>query len=371
MRSKSIVASALVAVVALGGCSFLSNSPAATVNGTEISDGSLQDELSAIRDNKSYRDLVEQGLQSTQTGESAGTFDTTFIARLLTQRVYYELIESELKRRKVKIVDADLASVRESVVEQVGGKAVFDKFAGGYQDQLVRQRALFKKLNEAFANELGSGKPETYFKEHADEFVQGCASHILISTQDVDPVAAKAEATAVKARLDKGEDFATVAKEVSDDPGSGEKGGDLGCVGKGQFVPEFEEALFSLPIGELSELVESQFGFHLIVVKERKTPTYQEAKAEVEQVLAAMGSQELEKFLVTSSSKAKVTIDKRYGTWEISKGATDGTPDGVGSVVPPEGPTTTTTSPKPGAGSLPSGTSGLQPPGAPQSPPAP
>lgn len=354
-RSKPIVIAALLAVVSVSGCSLLSNSPAATVNGVEISDGSLQDELSAIRDNKSYRDLVEQGMQAAQTGESVGSFDTTFIARLLTQRVYYELIKKELERRKVKITDADLTPLREGVIQQVGGKPVFDKFSKGYQDQLVLQRALFKKLNETLANELGAGKPETYFKEHADEFVQGCASHILISTQDKDPEAARAEATEVKARLDKGADFATVAKEVSDDPGSGQQGGDLGCVGKGQFVPEFEEALFTLPIGELSGLVESQFGFHLIIVKERKTPTYEEAKAEVEAALGRLASMELEKFLVKASGDAKVSVDKRYGTWVIQKGATDGTPDGVGIIVPPKGPTTTTTTAKPGTEVVPPG----------------
>lgn len=360
LRAKSVVAAALVAVVALGGCSILSNSPAATVNGAKISDGSLQDELSAIRDNKTYRDLVEQGMQAAQAGEAPGTFDTTFIARLLTQRVYYELIEGELARRKAKIVDAELTAVRSVVIEQVGGKKVFESFADGYQDQLVRQRALFKKLNDVFAEdvlkeEVGKGGPEAYFKAHADEFVQGCASHILVSSQDKGLEAARAEAAALKARLDKGADFATLAKESSSDTGSAQQGGDLGCVGKGKFVPEFEEALFSLPIGQVSDPIQTQFGFHLILVRERRTPTYEEAKTDVAAVINGLSSRKLEKFLVTASGSAKVSVDKRYGKWEIQKGATDGTPDGVGIVVPPKGPTTTTTTAKTGAGSLPSG----------------
>lgn len=356
-------------VLGVGGCGILSNSPAATVNGREISDGSLQDELSAIRDNESYRNLVEQGMQASQTGESPGTFDTTFIARLLTQRVYYELIEEELKSRKVKISDAELTAVREVVVEQVGGKKVFESFPGGYQNQLVRQRALFKKLNDLLSQDVlekesgkgGKGGAKAYFEKHAEEFVQGCASHILISTQDKDPEAAKAEALEIKARLDKGADFATVAKESSADPGSGQQGGDLGCVGKGKFVPEFEEALFSLPLGQLSEPVQTQFGFHLILVKERRTPTYEEAEADVAAAISAMSAQELEAFLIEASGDAEVTVDKRYGAWEIQKGATDGTPDGVGIIVAPKGPTTTTTAVS-GESPLPQGAPGAESP---------
>ncbi len=365
LRAKSVVAAALVAVVALGGCSILSNSPAATVNGNEISDGSLQDELSAVRDNETYRKLVEQGMQAAQAGEAPGTFDTTFIARLLTQRVYYELIEGELARRKTKIVDAELTAVRAVVIEQVGGEKVFESFPEGYQDQLVRQRALFKKLNDVFAEdvlkeEVGKGGAKAYFAAHADEFMQGCASHILVSSQDKELEAAGAEAAALKVRLDKGADFATLAKESSSDTGSAPEGGDLGCVGKGKFVPEFEAALFALPIGQVSDPIQTQFGFHLILVRERKTPTYEEAKADVAAVISGLSAQKLEEFLVTASGSAKVSVDKRYGAWEIQKGAADGTPDGVGIVVPPKGPTTTTTV-KPGAGSLPSGTPDVGP----------
>lgn len=344
-RSRSL-AIGLVVLFVIGGCGVLSNSPAATVNGRDISDASLQDELSAIRDNPTYRSRVEQGMQTSQSGESPGTFDTTFIARLLTQRVYYELIEAELTKRKAKITEADLKEVRPLVIQQVGDEKVFKSFPKDYQDQLIRQRALFKKLNELFAKDIDGGNPKSYFDKHADEFVQGCSSHILISSQDKDPEAAKAEAVALKAKIAKGADFAQVAKESSGDPGSAQQGGDLGCVGKGSFVPEFEAALFSLPLGVVSDPIQTQYGYHLILVRERKQPTYQEAKANVQAAIAALSSQELEKFLIKSSERAKVSIDKRYGTWEIKKGATDGTPDGVGVVVPPKAPgTTTTTSP--------------------------
>jgi len=93
------------------------------------------------------------------------------------------------------------------------------------------------------------------------------ASHILIRFGD-DKEAAKAKAEAILADLKNGADFATVAKEKSEDPGSGAKGGDLGRFGRGRMVKPFEDAAFALKKpGELSGLVESQFGYHILKLK--------------------------------------------------------------------------------------------------------
>ncbi|WGR94425.1 peptidylprolyl isomerase [Bradyrhizobium sp. ISRA443] len=102
------------------------------------------------------------------------------------------------------------------------------------------------------------------------------ARHILVETED--------EAKAIKAELDKGADFAELAKKKSKDPGASD-GGDLGFFTKEQMVPEFSAVAFSLEPGKISDPVKSQFGWHIIKVEEkrnRKAPDFNQVKGQIE-----------------------------------------------------------------------------------------
>jgi peptidyl-prolyl cis-trans isomerase C len=117
---------------------------------------------------------------------------------------------------------------------------------------------------EALANSTYKSNPKRF-----DLPEETRARHILIRLETAD---AKAKASEILADLQKGADFATVAKDKSQDPGSASQGGDLGFFAKGRMVAVFEDALAKLTKpGELSGLVESQFGFHIIKLEERKS----------------------------------------------------------------------------------------------------
>ena len=129
-----------------------------------------------------------------------------------------------------------------------------------------------------------------YYEANESEFNKGKevkARHILLRVaQDADEATVaeiKAKAEEILQQLNAGADFATMAQEHSEDPGSAANGGDLGFFTKGRMVPEFEEAAFALDSGEISDLVKTQFGFHILTVDEirEEEDPYGNAKPEI------------------------------------------------------------------------------------------
>ncbi len=114
------------------------------------------------------------------------------------------------------------------------------------------------------------------------------ARHVLVEKED--------EAKAALARIRKGEDFAKVAAELSKDPGSGKEGGDLGYFAQDRMVPEFGAVAFRLKVGDISEPVQTQFGWHIIKVEDKRTkplPKFEDVKGEIETYLVRKAQQDV------------------------------------------------------------------------------
>src|SRR5437867_6967361 len=133
-----------------------------------------------------------------------------------------------------------------------------------------------------------------YYEQHQAEYrlpERVTAQHILFKTQEKKPeevAAIRQKAREVLERAKKGEDFAALAKQFSEDTSAG-NGGDLGSFGRGQMVPEFEQAAFSLAPGAISDLVQTQFGIHIIKVKEKqeaRTRPFDEMKEAVRPIVS-------------------------------------------------------------------------------------
>ena len=147
--------------------------------------------------------------------------------------------------------------------------------------------------------DLGSGTPDdaalkAYYAEHKADWEELKGRHILIRMQgsrvplrpnekDLTDEEALAKTKELRAKIIAGADFAVVAKAESDDTGSGANGGDLGSFTKGRMVPEFETAAFALKVGEISQPVKTQFGYHLIQIQEHNNKTFEDVKTEVAQ----------------------------------------------------------------------------------------
>lgn len=149
---------------------------------------------------------------------------------------------------------------------------------------------------------------EDYYNTHKEEFSlpeRTKASHILVKTEE--------EAKAVLDELSKGKAFEDLAKEKSLDSSS-KKGGDIGYFTKGQLVPEFEEAAAKLEVGQISGIVKTQFGFHIIKVTDKKQPEAQEFKdvtTKIKNMLHMKQRQQAFDSLVEAlKAKTKITINE-------------------------------------------------------------
>jgi peptidyl-prolyl cis-trans isomerase D len=114
------------------------------------------------------------------------------------------------------------------------------------------------------------------------------ASHILLKTEGKNEAAVRTQAEALLAQVKGGADFAALARKVSEDEGSKANGGDLDYFGRGRMVPEFETAAFALQPGQISDLVKSQFGFHIIKLVDKRaavTRSLDEVRPQIEEIL--------------------------------------------------------------------------------------
>jgi peptidyl-prolyl cis-trans isomerase D len=136
------------------------------------------------------------------------------------------------------------------------------------------------------------GDVERYYQQNLQQYStpeQVRASHILLKTEGKDDAAVKAQAEAILKQVKAGADFAELAKKVSEDEASAKAGGDLDYFGRGRMVKEFEDVAFSLAPGSVSELVKTQFGYHIIKVVDKKpaaTRSLEEVRQQIAEQLA-------------------------------------------------------------------------------------
>jgi peptidyl-prolyl cis-trans isomerase C len=188
-------------------------------------------------------------------------------------------------------VDTDLESSEEFQAELAIAKA-----------NILKQLNIKKTLDTVTATEEDAKK---FYEENKEKFVRPMtvtASHILVDTEE--------KADEIYAAIEGGKDFAEAATEFSSCP-SKERGGDLGPFGKGQMVPEFEEAAFAMEVGKVSSPVKTQFGFHIIKLTDKTeegTSPYEEVKAQIEQQLVIMGQNDAY-FKKVDALKSKYTVE--------------------------------------------------------------
>ena len=286
----------------------------AVVNGTVINQAEFDSEMNRVLERLQRTGRFPNDLERSQIKKQV-------LENLIARELLYQ--ESQKKGIKVdqKEIEAQLTALKgrfPSEVEFKNALSTMNLTEADLRFQFERDLAIRKLLDDQIGGKSTVSEKESraYYDSNLESFKkpeQVRASHILIKVDPGADEAKKAEARtkieSLQAKLKNGEDFGALAKEYSEGP-SGPKGGDLGFFGRGQMVKPFEETAFSMKPGQVSGMVETRFGYHLIMVTERtpeSTLSYEEVKDRLEQYLKQQKVQEeIAAYVETLKGKAKI-----------------------------------------------------------------
>jgi peptidyl-prolyl cis-trans isomerase D len=220
--------------------------------------------------------------------------------------------EAEFRRRtehvKAEYVLVDKAPFRATAAvtdDEVRQRYQSDRESYRIPEQRAVQYLLVDEASLANRVAVTDGEMEGYYQEHKDDFKEPeevCASHILVKVKASPEAEGHADAEARKiaegllAQVKAGGELAALARKSSEDKGSATGGGDLGCFGRGHMVAAFENAAFSLKPGEVSELVKTDFGYHIIKIgsrREETIPALSQVKDRIRQTLLSQRARAL------------------------------------------------------------------------------
>jgi len=298
---------------------------AVTVNGEKIMESQVDE-------------VVKPQLErmASKTANIPPAFIESFKQRLRGQAVekmiIEKLIDGEVAKAKIELTEDDVTKL---ITEEIAGKQKppmsYDDFKALVEAQGQNFDMVRKDIKKGFTYmkfmetkwedkaDVNDAEVKAYFDGNAKQFEKAAmskASHILVKFDESDPnadpntvkAAAKTKIDEIYKKVQAGGDFAVLAKENSDCP-SGQNGGDLGEFGAGQMVPAFEKATLALKDGEVSGIVETRFGYHIIKKTghtEASVTKFEDAKAEIAEMLKQKKQSELARaYVETLKGEAK------------------------------------------------------------------
>lgn len=286
-RSRTVRGALAIAVssIVLTACASGPAGPLATVEDVEIP-------------REQFEVWVREAVQGNPSIDTVG-LQSDLLSRIIQQRV----IEGVLAERGLTIDPAIIEEIRASIEEQVGGPLSLTTTLAeiGFPQTFFDEVFLpVEAAIETLVVSLADGR----------SLETRTARHILVDSAD--------EADEVFALLQDGADFAELATERSQDPGSGSRGGDLGPQQRGVFVPPFDEAVWSARVGVVLAPVESQFGFHVIEVTSIDRRSAAELTPDERRRLVG---EDLDEIISGAFLRARVTVDPTIGVWDSVSGS--------------------------------------------------
>lgn len=284
----------------------------ARVNGTEIKRKELDAAVQAFTYQMSHR------------GRPISRTDGAGMQRdMLDELIGRQLLLQEGSKHIPADIDKKVQVQVDEVKTQVGGEEqlkktlvetgiTYDEYTKRVRDNVIIREAIQSVVDKEV--KITPEEVRAFYDKNPDQFKQpetARASHILIRVPpDASDDVKKEKRTqidSVRALLKNGEKFADVAKKFSEDPGSAANGGDLGFFGRGQMVPEFDTAAFSLKTNEISGVITTQYGYHILLVTDRKPAQivpFDQVKEDLAQFLKQRKGSEITRDQVASLRKA-------------------------------------------------------------------
>lgn len=268
----------LIMAMGLNGCAKNTEGLVAEVNGIGITQEDYDTEVQ-VHKNIYERQFGEGALS--EVGADDKTVETKLKEDILDKLILEVLIMEEAKKNNIEITDEEVEGKIDEIRTSLGGDENFQEFLDAseipqeYFKESTRKEYLIEKHKENYIEnaKIGEKEAKKFFDENEENLVIIRASHILVNSEE--------DGKAILKKLEEGEEFASLAVTESLDSTSGVKGGDLGYFSKGSLaIKEFEDAAFSLKVGETSDLVKTEVGYHIIYLQDRKD-TFDELKNEI------------------------------------------------------------------------------------------
>ncbi len=231
-----------------------------------------------------YKSLEEreygEGAMATIDESTGKTREDLLKDNILEMLIMHKLVLLDSQKDNLIVDKSEIDSIMNDYVTSLGGEEAFleslaeSKMTREFLEDSLERSLLIEKHKENYINkaEVTEDYARDYFEENKDNLVLVKASHILLKSEE--------EGQEILEKLANGQDFEDLAMEFSADLSSGMSGGSLGYFGKGNMILEFEEAAFALNVGEISGLVKTEVGYHIIRLDDKKD-SYESLKEEL------------------------------------------------------------------------------------------
>ena len=301
---------ALIALV-MSSCGLVEPA-AAVVYGEKIPTSEVQEAVDEFKKSPEFERLGAQGDAEAITRE----FEQSYLATLIRRAV----LTPEAEERDIEVTDEEVAEQLRSIQSEFPSQSAFEEalkeqgLTLAQLEQLIEDRELEQKLREAVNQDLAPADTEieAHYEDNIEQFQETEAQHILVEKESLARSIARQLHAAPRPEVK--DLFKRLAKEHSTDRSNKDNGGELGFFTPGQFVPEFEEAANELAIGEISDPVKTEFGFHVIWVTDRKAVPLDEVKDQIIAEISGVNEETAwREWVKQAYEEAGVEVNPRYG----------------------------------------------------------